>query len=190
MITAATDQLERAERFLGTIPGAATRALSRALNVSIRDARREALAKITARYEVNEADVEARLSIILARPSSLAATLRALSPSLPLHYFPHAPAAPGTGGPGRAPLTATVKRGEPKPVRSAFIARLGVKPRIVLRTGEQTRTGRDRLRVLFSVPIAEMLGVPNVRLAVEERALEVLDERLGREIDRELEAAT
>jgi hypothetical protein len=34
-----------------------------------------------------------------------------------------------------------------------------------------------------------VLGVPSVRLAVEERALEVLDDKLTAEIDRELARA-
>lgn len=189
MITATTDQLERARRFLAGIPGAAERAMKAALNEAIRRARVEALERIEERYEVAGADVKARLSLQLARPSSLSATLRAKSPSLPLSYFPHAPSKPGTGGPGKPTLSTTVLRGNTKDVGGAFVAQLGVKPRIVTRTGRKTSSGKDELRVLYSVPIAEMLGVPNVALAVEARALEVLDEALSAEIDRELGAA-
>ncbi len=183
---ATTDQLDRAQRFLGAIPGAAERALAKAMNAAIRGAREEALEKIGERYEVDGADVKARLSLQLARPGALSSTLKARSPSLGLHYFPHAPSAPGTGGPGRPQLSATVLRGAPKNVAGAFVARLGVKPRIAVRTGAKTASGKDALRVLYGVPIAEMLGVPSVRLAVEARAVELLDAKLGAEIDREL----
>lgn len=178
---------ERAQKYLAGIPGAAERAMARAMSAAIKGAEAEALERIEARYEVNTADVKARLSLMLARPSSLSAKLSAKSPSLPLSYFPHSPSRPGTGGRGRPSLTATVLRGSPKTVGGAFVAKLGTKSRIAMRTGAKTATGKDAMRVLFSVPIAEMLGVASVRVAVEARAVELLDEKLGAEIDRELE---
>ncbi len=189
MITATTDQLAHAQRFLGAIPGAAERAMAKAMNAAIKGARLEALDKIADRYEVDGADVRARLTTQLARVSSLSAVLKAKSPGLPLTYFPHDPDQPGTGGRGKPPLSATVLRGQTKPVRGAFVAKLGTKARVVERLGHKTSTGKDALRVIPSVPIAVMLGVQNVALAVEERALQLLDENLSREIDRELEAA-
>ncbi len=182
--------MERAERFLSSIPGAAERAMTRALNAAIKGAEVEALEKIESRYEVRGADVKARLTLQLARPTSLSAKLGAKSPSLPLSYFPHTPNQPGTGGRGRPALSVSVLRGQSKDVRGGFVAKLGTKSRIAIRTGQKTRTGKDALKVLFSVPIAEMLGVPNVRLAVEARAAELLDAKLGPEIDRELGRAS
>ena len=189
MIDIDASAVERTRRYLGAIPGATERAMARALNVAVRRARDEALERIVARYEVKGADVRARLSTQLARPSSLSATLRAKSPSLPLHYFPHTPSSPGTGGPGAPALTATVKRGETREVPGAFVAKLGSKARIAMRTGAKTATGKDALRVLYTIPIAEMLGVDDVRAAVERRAVEVLEDTLPEEITRELEAA-
>ncbi len=179
-------QLERAKQFLGSIPGAAERAMARALNAAVKAASEEALTKIAERYAVKRDDVEARFAQEMARPAKLSATLRAKSPALPLHYFPHTPTAPGTGGRGKGPLSVTIRAGSPQTMGSAFIAQLGVKPRIVIRTGQKTASGKDQLKVLYSTPIAVMLGVPSVRLAVEERALEVLDDKLTAEIDREL----
>lgn len=186
MITATVDQLARAEKFLGAIPGAAERALSRAMNAAIKSAAEEAVVKIRDRYNTAEKDVRSRLDLQSAKPSALTATLLARSPSLPLHYFTHAPTRPGTGGRGKPRLVVEVLRGEPKTMASAFIAKLGIKPRIVVRTGKKTASGKSELKVLFSVPIPEQLGVAPVRLAVEERAMEMLDEKLGVEIDREL----
>lgn len=190
MITATTDQLERAQRFLGAIPGAAERAMAKALNSAIKAAREEALEAITARYAIDVAEVKTRLSTMLAKPGALASKLKLRSSSLALHYFPHTPDAPGTGGPGKGTLSVEVKRGGARSVPGAFVAQLGVKPRIVRRTGGKTASGKDALQVLYTVPTAEMLGVPAVHLAVEARAVEVLDEKLTIEIDRELGAAT
>lgn len=181
-----TEQLERAKQFLGGIPGAAERAMSRALNAAVREGQVEAFRRIVERYVVNADDVKRRSEIRLSTSKTLAVAIRVQSPSLPLHYFPHTPTAPGTGGRGKGPLSVTIRAGSPQTMGSAFIAQLGVKPRIVLRTGQKTASGKDQLKVLYSTPIAAMLGVPSVRLAVEERALEVLDEKLSAEIDREL----
>lgn len=190
MITATVDQLARAERYLGAIPGAAQRALSRAMNAAIKAAADEAVVSIHDRYTTAEKDVRARLELQASKPSALTATLLARSPALPLHYFPHTPKKPGTGGRGKPRLVVEVLRGQPKTMASAFIAKLGVKPRIVVRTGEKTASGKDALKVLFSVPVPEQLGVAPVRLAVEERAMDMLDEKLGAEIDRELGKAS
>ncbi|MEK0431302.1 MAG: hypothetical protein RL139_1106, partial [Gemmatimonadota bacterium] len=58
--------------------------------------------------------------------------------------------------------------------------------RIMIRTGRKTASGKSAMRSLYTVPLAVMLGVENVREAVEARAVEVLDQRLGHEIDRAL----
>ena len=187
MITATVDQLARAERFLGAIPGAAERALARAMNAAIKAAAEEAVVRVRDRYNTAERDVRSRLDVLSAKPSNLTATLLARSPSLPLHYFPHSPKKGGTGGKGRPALVVEVLRGQTKNVPGAFIAKLGTKSRIVTRTGQKTSSGKSGLKVLFSVPIPEQVGVVPVRLAVEERAVEMLDEHLTREIDRELE---
>ncbi len=189
MISAATDQLARAQHYRAGSPGAAERAMSRAINAAVRAAQVEAAERMTERYEVAESDVKARLSVLLSKPTTLQAALRAQSPSLPLHYFPHTPSKPGTGGRGKPDLQVTVKRGSPKQITGAFVALLGSKNRIAVRTGQKTKTGKDGLRVLYTTPIAMMLGAPSVALAVEERALQVLDDKLSAEIDRELQGA-
>lgn len=181
VVIVAAAQLAHAASYLQAIPGAAERAMSRALNRSIGEARQGAMATIGARYAVKPSDLAASMSVKNATPSTLSATLTTRSGSLPLSYFPHTPTAPGTGGPGRPILTAEVLRGAQKPVLGAFVAPIGGKPRIV------TRTATGSLKVLSSVPIGAMLGVASVRDAVEGHALEHLDANLDREIDRELE---
>ncbi len=186
VVTSAADSLARARLFLGTIPGAAERATARAINVGIKAALPVAVETIVARYAARPADVLQALRITTAKPANLEASLVARSGSLALGYFPHDPAAAGTGGPGRPQLTAEVKRGAAKAVGGAFVATIGGKPRIMIRTGGVTAAGKGALKTLFTVPLAQMLGVEAVRDAVEVKALAIIDARMTAEIDREL----
>ncbi len=187
MISAATDQLARAQQYLGAFPGAVERAMVRALNHALAAAREQAITVITERYAIKASDLRVAMSIQPAKHDKLGVVLKVRSGSMPMHYFPHAPTQPGTGGPGKPALTATVLRGSTKTVKGAFVAKLGVKPRIVTRTGGVTATGKSELKVLYTTPIGVMLGVESVQASVEAAALETLDKRLTNEIDRELE---
>lgn len=188
MIEATTDQLARAQRHLADIPGAAERAMSRALNRAASAGRAEGIRAITDRYAARTGDVREMITLSSASPDDLEVTITARSRALSLGYFPHSPRAAGTGGPGRPALTAEIKRGERKDVGGAFVARLNSGMRIMQRTGEKTSAGKDAMRGLYALPLAEMLGVRGVREAVEEKAIATLDQRLTHEIDRELEA--
>ena len=106
----------------GGIAGAAERATVKAVNAGLSAARKATVREITTGYEVKRADVEAHLTLERARASTISGALRLKSGSLPLHYFPHTPDAPGTGGPGAPTLQVTVKRGQTKAMPGAFVA--------------------------------------------------------------------
>jgi hypothetical protein len=53
----------------------------------------------------------------------------------------------------------------------AFIATINGKPRIMIRTGGTTKTGRTQIKSLYGPPIAVMMGAESVREAVEARRL-------------------
>lgn len=186
MIGVAEQGYQRAVDFLGTIEGAAERATARALNRAAVAGREAAIRSIDARYAVQPSDVRDKVALVQASPASLSVQVVAKSPALSLGYFPHTPTAPGTGGPGRPALRAEVMRGQQRAIPGAFVAAINGKPRIMIRTGGTTRTGRSQIKSLFGPPIAVMLGADSVREAVEARAHAVLDEQLGAEIDREL----
>lgn len=188
MIEIGTEGLERAEMYLGGIAGAAERATAKAIGAGLTAARKATVSEITTGYEVKRADVEAHMTIEKARTSAMSGALRLRSGSLPLHYFPHTPDQPGTGGPGAPALQVTVKKGQTKTIPGAFVAPLGGKNRIVIRTGGKTRTGKDALKVFYSIPIPQMLARPEIRLAVEEKAVEAIDRAVTAQIDRELGA--
>jgi hypothetical protein len=185
-VTTVEKQLERAQAFLSAIPGAAERAMARALNRAAEVGRERAIAEIVGRYAVQPSDVREKITLQPATPSNLQIGVVARSGSLALGYFPHAPTEAGTGGRGRPVLRAEVVRGQEREVGGAFVARINGKARIMIRTGGTSKSGRTQIRSVYTVPIANMLGVRSVREAVEARAFEVLDEQLDKEIDREL----
>lgn len=186
MIAAVEAQLERARDFLGTIPRAAETAMARALNAAAGAGREAAIKAIGDRYAVHASDVREKITRTTASPDKLAIAVVARSGSLALGYFPHIPASVGTGGPGRPILRAEVLRGQQKDVAGAFVATINGKPRIMIRTGGKTATGKSAIRSVYTVPIASMLGAESVQKAVEDRALAVVDQQLDREIDRAL----
>lgn len=183
MITA-TVHLERAQGLLGSLTGAAEKAMAHALNRAAVAGRQQAVKSIGERYAVNPADVRERITLSSATPDRLEVAVVARSGPLPLTYFPHTPFVSGTGGRGRAPLAAIVLKSRGfRDVKGAFVAPVGGKDRIVFRTGAKTRTGKDAIKVVPAVPIATMLGVDSVREAVEQRAVAVLDQHLAQDID-------
>lgn len=186
MIASTEQQLERAQAFLASIPGAAEKAMATALNRAAAAGRERAIRSIVDRYAVSAGDVRERVTITTASADRLGVSVVARSGPLALGYFPHAPVIAGTGGRGKPVLRAEVIRGQEKAVPGAFVATINGKPRIMIRTGGRTATGKSAMRSVFTVPLASMLGASSVRAAVEERALEVLDQELGREIDRQL----
>jgi hypothetical protein len=189
VIIIAADEMARAVRYLIGIEGAAERAMSRALNASAVAGREEAVEAITGRYAARAEDVREMMHLVPSTVKSLETAIRARSGSLSVGYFPHRPSQPGTGGRGKPVLRAEIKRGQAKDFPGAFVAPLSSGNRVMTRTGKKTRAGRAAMRSLYTIPLANMLGVPSVRIAVEEKALEVLGERLTVEIDRELAKA-
>jgi len=181
--------MRRAADFLAAIPGATEKATAAALTRAAAAGREKAVGAILDRYAAKASDVRAAVASMPASPESLTASIIARSGSLSLGYFPHTPGDIGTGGLGRPPLRVEVLRGSVRDVPGAFVAPIGGKPRIMIRTGGTTSTGRAQIRTVPAVPIAIMMNNAGVREAVERRALEVLDEQVGKQIDRALSGA-
>jgi hypothetical protein len=181
--------LDRTIAFLASIPRAAEKAAARALNKAAAAAGEAGIGLILDRYAARAGDVREKITLTTAAPDRLGVAVVSRSSALALGYFPHSPTEIGTGGPGRPVLHAEVLRGQSKAVGGAFVAPIGGKPRIMIRTGGKTSTGKSAINSIHTVPIASMLGAESVREGVERRAAEVLDAQLGVEIDRELAKA-
>jgi hypothetical protein len=183
-------QLERAQDFLRAIPGAADKAIAATLNRAATAGRETAIDAIGERYVVHAGDVRERITTTPARPDALSASVVARSGPLALAYFPHSPVAAGTGGAGKPVLRAEVIRGQQRAVPGAFVAPINGRPRIMIRTGGKTRTGRSAIKTVSTVPIANMLGAESVRQAVEASTVAIFEQNLDREIDRALGKAS
>lgn len=187
MITVDATGIDAAEEALAAFPGAVERAVVRALNRASLAGRTAAVKGSAERYAVRQRDVRERISIAPATRDELEITIKSTSGSISMTRFPHTPTAAGTGGPGRRPLRVEIKRGGKVPVRGAFIAPLNSGLRIMIRTGQRTASGKAAIASLYTVPIGIMMGASVVRAGVEERALEVFDQRLAHEVDRAME---
>ena len=183
------DTMARAEAFLASLPGAADKAVAASLNKAAKAAREEGVKAIADRYAAAAGDVRERTTTVDASSSSLSAAVKSVSPSLQLGYFPHSPIQIGTGGPGRPQLRAEVLRGQERDVPGAFVAPIGGKPRIMIRTGGITSSGKSAIKPVFGPPIAVMLGVEQVREKVERIAIETFDAQIDKQIDAALKKA-
>ncbi|MBE3586566.1 MAG: phage tail protein [Thermoanaerobacter sp.] len=182
MIELTVEQMDKAERLLGHIPGAAPKAMANAINRAAEAARTEAARKVRELYYIKHKDVLATMKIYRATPDDLTATVISKGNLIALSKFRITPKQPQPKR--KKPVIARVKRGEGGPIKSAFVARMQSG-----HVGVFIRVGRSRLpiRELYGPSVPQMLGSPNVTEWVEEKAIERLEQRLEYEINRILE---
>lgn len=186
MVTIRGEQIDRAVRLLAHLPGASAQAMARAMNRAIEGARTASAKAIRGEYRVSAADVKKTMTLRWATPARLDAEVKSVAPRVPLFAFGPRPTEPGTGGPGKPTLRVGVKRaGGRKPLKGAFIVRLGQKLHVASRKGAK----RFPLEVHYGPAVPQMLGVESVVRQVEEVAQQRLDARLEHELGRALEQA-
>ena len=183
MIDINADQLERAQRMLMHIPGAAPKAMSNAINRAITTARTEASRKVREMYYITNKNITATIKLTKASPSNPVALIRSKSSPIALSKFKIPPTGPSPGR--KSPIVARVIKGGGGPIAHAFVARMksghiGVFNRV----GKKSKPIDQR----YGPSVPQMLGNPNVTQWVEVKAKEKLDERLDHEIRRILEA--
>lgn len=201
-ITFTPEQLDRAVRLLAHLPGKAQQAMARAMNRALEGARTTAAKAIRGEYRVSSRDVKATMRVQKATPANPQAEVVSTGKRIPLFDFGPDPDRPGTGGmtrgevgvdllgkafnPGGDPrptLRVSVKRrGGKKPIKKAFIARVG---RVAIRKGKK----RYPIRSLYGPAVPQMMGAETVIAKVEEIAQQRLDARLDHEIGWALEQA-
>lgn len=180
MIEVTASHIDRAERLLQNIPGAAPKALSNAIFRAAETARTEAARKVRETYYVKHSDVISTIKI--HKVGALAAKVVSRGHAMSLTSFK---VTPGTPQPRRKKsIVVRVKRGGGGPITSAFVGRMkSGHVGVFLRAGKQ----RTPIEELYGPPIPQMLGNPSVSAWVEEKASSKLDERLEHEIGRFLE---
>lgn len=203
-----TPDFARTKNLLAHIPGAAEKAMSRAINKAVTSAKTEAIKRVRERYTVADytlRDVHS-IKILRSSPKRLNATLIATSPLLRIAKFKVKP--------GRT-LVTEIKHGQPKTWPHGFFARMtgpkgGDHYGVFAREKEwsiptkgaysnkikkqQARRGEDRSPVGqkirrqrlfegFTVSIAEMVGHHEIL----EMVLTLAEEKLSTELDRQVQ---
>lgn len=184
MIELTIEQIEKAERMLIHIPGAAPKAMARAINRAAEAARTAAAREVRQRYYIKYHDIQKTIQIKKADPSHLIANVISRDTRRELINFRVRPNEPRHKRPPRV-LRVAVKKDGLKKLPSAFVAR-GTstgKLHVLKRVGKE----RYPLHIKYGPSVPEMMGTDDVSQAVEERAMEVLGDRLDHEINRILE---
>lgn len=198
----------RTQNLLAHIPGAAEKAMARAINKAITSAKTEAVKLVRERYTVAEytlRDVDG-IKVLKASPKRLSATLIASSPLLKIAKFKVTQS---------KTLVTEIKRGQPKKWPHGFFARMNgprggdhygafarekdwslptkgsfhKKPKMQLARRGQDRgpVGKDirRQRIFegLTVSIAQMVGHHEIL----EMILNLASEKLEAELDRQVE---
>jgi len=182
MIEVTADQLDRAERAIGHIPGAVPKAVSRAINRAAETARTEAAKTVRKSYYINHKDVLATMKIYRATPGDMQALIVSKGHVVALSKFRITPRAPEPKR--KRPVIARVMRGSGGPVKKAFVVRMKSG-----HIGVLWRVGKKRfpIKQAFGPSVPQMLDSPSISAWVESKANEKLDERLDHEIRRIME---
>jgi hypothetical protein len=175
MIVIDAKALQKHTRALATIEKGVPRALSAAMNRTVRQGRTEVSRQTRAIYLITQAKLYATLTIKNAGAGDLSAEIRSRhSGMLPLYDFKVSPKRPGGR---RRPVHASVKKSGGGTLGRAFIADMGG------HTGVFARTTSSRLpvRELRTISAPIMVGQPEVA----EPAIETMQEVFARRMDHE-----
>ncbi|QGQ95864.1 hypothetical protein EHS13_13755 [Paenibacillus psychroresistens] len=182
MIKVTAPQIDRAIKLLNHIPGAAPKAIFRAINRAADTARTEAARKVRETYYIDYGAILSTIRIRKATNSRLSARVTSRGHATPLYAFR---VTPKQISPKRkTPIIVKVKRGEGGPIKRAFVAKIYGMTNIYERVGKK----RIPVRTLYGPPIPQMIGNKTVAAWVEQKAVEKLNDRIDHEISRELEA--
>lgn len=175
-------KLADAQQLLVTVPNGAKTAASNALNRAAMAGRVVAVKRAREEYYVSAAEVRKTININKASRNRLVASIEAVDTRRELIRFK---TLPNTITRGRqvAEVQVMVKKSEgAKPLPGAFIE-------IGTSSGQMhvlKREGADQypIHIKYGPSVPQMIGAENVRLEIENRAYEVLANRLDHEIDR------
>ena len=195
--------LARAKSVLGNIPGAAPKAVCRALNRAAAGAKTAAKKEIKNKYTVKMQKIGAKMAVERATSGSMNAAVITNGPATKVSYFKFTPSSPAKRG--KTPFVQVKKAGGGQ-VKDTFVAKMksghtgvfarfqdgtkgtikkymaGGNPRAKQHGKGQTK-GRAALRELYGPALPKMMKNPQVISAMQEKAEEVFPERLEHEID-------
>lgn len=185
MIRVTSLQASKARNLLGRVPSELPKALARAINRASQAARTEAAKGIRQEYIIRHGDIVSATKIRTARADQkmISATIRIRGTRRELIFFRVSPKSESGRRPRR--IRVAVKKGGLKPLPGAFVRR-GTKsgnPHVFRREGK----ARYPVHIVYGPSIPQMAANPKITEVVEQRARDMLDKRLGHEINRVLE---
>ncbi len=181
VINIKTDRMNEILGQFAGLKGKVPLALSRAINRSVSSAKSEAVRQARNAYTVKAATVRDTIRVSKASPNKLQAEVKSSGRSVRMYDFKVSPKNPSPRR--RAPINVEIRRGSRKALKGAFVARMGNGT-----TGVFSRSSKARLPIeqLFGPAVPVMLNNDDVVNAVQERAEEQLERRIGHEINRVL----
>lgn len=173
--------MERLENILGNTPRQIPIVAALAINRAAEAARTQAGRSVRETYNVKHKDVISTIKIKKASPNDLHADIRSRGSVLELMKFKVNPTRPQPKR--KAPITVSVKKGSSKSIKEGFVAQMSNGHINVF-----TRVSNKRLPIKghYGPSIPQMLGNDSVVRFVEDKAEEVLGNRLEHEINRML----
>lgn len=170
-------EMERAQKYLVGIPRGAERAMMHAFNRAAITGRKAGADATNALYHIGKNRVKKTFKTIRANTKNLEATIESRDGSIALHQFPHSPKNKTTRKGKRVHVS--VMRGIEKQVGGNSFVRGGM---ILMRVGKT----RYPLKLLYGVPIPEMMNNPKIVDAVQDAQMEMAVKRLDHEVTRML----
>jgi hypothetical protein len=173
------DQLRTVRESLRHIPGAADKAIMRAINKAIEGARTDAIKAITQQYYIKAADVRKTIHLIRAKPGNLEGQVVSSGGPFPMIKFNVKPKKPenqrGKRVSARAKVIAGIKFGVIESYPEAFIATVGAG-----HVGVFERKGDARLPInqKYRLSVPQMLGNKDILEYIDKRAQDRLDKEL------------
>jgi hypothetical protein len=168
-------------------PAEFNRALARATNDALNAARTESLRRITTKYTIKRKDLAGYMRMRKATGQNPAAEITFAGPPIPLTNFKVRPGAVQsqnkTPVSRRKKLMVEILKGHGFTVEGSFLAQMQSGHLGVFR-----RAGEKRLPIKEAVgpSVAHMVGSDDIIPRVQERAYQVLDQRIAHHIDRAL----
>lgn len=187
-------QLSRARNLLGTIPGAAEKAVSKAINRAITAANQEATRQIQGQYVIKNKKVITQTKKITCRAtkSNLKAVIEAKGKPLPLGAFLTNPKKVPKRRP-KSKLFAQVKQGGGGQIKGAFITTVQTGHIGIRHAGVFVRKKGNAslpIKQLYGPSVPQMLGNEEIQEFLSKRAKLILDEHLEVEIHAILQGVT
>lgn len=184
MIQVEMTHMQKIEKLFVATPKEANLILGRAINRAATAAKTRASVSIRKKYVTKSEDIKSKIKIIKANRNRLSSQVRVAGPVMPLMKFDVTPSLPDV-----MIVRARVKKGGMKPVQHGFVRRVTNKKSdgsISTFTNAFVRSGKGRypIRGLYGPSIAQMMGSDEVVNSIENRAGEVLNDRLRHEFDR------